>query len=277
MSTLERILEKIRLPRFVLDAGLCIALGLGCVGQEVRDQTQLTFKTVYTPTIESARSIFSTVNLQTPFGVYAGKKSELERFIKEYGWDNINAHQTMVIANETIKKDPKCSGAYFSRAHAKFSLGQYEEALDDINACIDCGSNDVALLDIRGDIELRIGLSKQAIEDFNKVIEFVHEHINPEWRGIYFCDAYMSRGIAKYKYWKGKVAERAGLESALEDIDKAIDYYDRSAEAYLCRGVIEHALGNKSDAIDDFEKALEINPHYELAKENLKGCLAEND
>ncbi len=279
MSKLELLLEKIRLPRFVLDAGLCIALGLGCAGKEVKDQTQLNFKTIYTPTIESAKSIFSTVSVQTPFGMYLGKKSELEEFIKEHGWGNINAHQTILEATETIKKDPECSGAYFSRAHAKFSLGQYEEALVDIAACMDCGGKgDIYTFAIRGDIESRIGLNKQAIEDFDKVIEFVHEHINPEVKGqgIYFCEAYTNRGTAKYNYWRGKVAERAGLESALEDLDKAIDYYDRSAEAYLCRGVINHALGDKSDAIDDFEKALEINPHYELAKENLNGCLAEN-
>jgi len=62
------------------------------------------------------------------------------------------------------------------------------------------------------------------------------------------------------------------LQTAIEDCDKAIELNPKYAEAYNNRGNGYASLGNYKRAIEDYNKALEINPKYPVAYNNRAGA-----
>ena len=66
---------------------------------------------------------------------------------------------------------------------------------------------------------------------------------------------------------------------AIEDYDKAIEIDPEYAEAYYNRGVANSELGNHRQAIEDYDRAIEINPRYADAYGNrgaVYGLLGNN-
>jgi tetratricopeptide (TPR) repeat protein len=58
------------------------------------------------------------------------------------------------------------------------------------------------------------------------------------------------------------------FKSAIENYDKAIEINPKDAEAYFNRGNAKDDLGDKQAAIDDYDKAIEINPNLAEAYYN---------
>jgi TPR repeat/Tetratricopeptide repeat len=68
--------------------------------------------------------------------------------------------------------------------------------------------------------------------------------------------------VALQKYNQGD------LESAIEDYNKALDINPQDAEAYYNRGNAKYNQGDLETAIEDYNKAIDINPKYANAYNN---------
>ena len=71
--------------------------------------------------------------------------------------------------------------------------------------------------------------------------------------------AYIYFAIGCAKYHLGK------YQDAIEDLDKAIELDPKLKNAYYGRGDVKYALGNFQDAIEDYNKAIELKPDYAKA------------
>jgi tetratricopeptide (TPR) repeat protein len=110
-----------------------------------------------------------------------------------------------------------------------------------------------ATYDNRGVMLDQIGHTQAAEDDFNKAIE-----LRPD-----LGDAYVNLGSMLIK--------KRQLADALDKINKGIDlgmgfphigYYDRA--------LAEELLGQYLEAYHDYQKVLELEPHYTAAEERLK-------
>ena len=72
------------------------------------------------------------------------------------------------------------------------------------------------------------------------------------------------------------MAGGAGPAEAVEYFSKAIEQDPHFVKSYNCRGVAYVMLEQYDKAKADFEKALELDPNYDLARDNLRNLEAGN-
>ena len=106
-------------------------------------------------------------------------------------------------------------------------------------------SNDFYLSGLRNNLA---GLYPEAVADYTKAIEIDSSCV----------DAYLKRGILKYKILKQ-------YEESLTDFDSVVELNPRCSAAYLHRGIVKCHLLKFSDALPDFNKAIELDPNEERA------------
>ncbi len=70
--------------------------------------------------------------------------------------------------DEAIGKNPRLLPAYFNRATLYDTLGQYQQAVADLNEILKIDSLNAVVLNFRGKIKLKAGDKKGADEDFKK-------------------------------------------------------------------------------------------------------------
>lgn len=104
----------------------------------------------------------------------------------------------------------------------------------------------------RGILEARIDDSKNALTDYDTGIR-----LRPD-----LAEAYVDRGatyIAVHRY-----------AQALQDIDKGIGLGARQPEvAYYDRAIAHEGIGDIRGAYEDYKKALELQPNFALAADQL--------
>jgi tetratricopeptide (TPR) repeat protein len=69
-------------------------------------------------------------------------------------------------------------------------------------------------------------------------------------------------------------------QGAIEDYDRAIELDPQNAEAYTYRGTAKYDLGDKQAAIEDYDKAIELQPDLALAyvsRSNVKVDLGDKE
>ena len=64
------------------------------------------------------------------------------------------------------------------------------------------------------------------------------------------------------------ITDLGNLRQAIEDYDRAIEINPENAGAYYNRGVAYGKLGDHRQAIEDYDRAIEINPEYAEAYNN---------
>ncbi|HEY9799392.1 MAG TPA: tetratricopeptide repeat protein [Leptolyngbyaceae cyanobacterium] len=143
---------------------------------------------------------------------------------------------------KAISFNPKYADAYLNRANARRNLGNKEGALTDFSELININQSDPDAYISRGVLYLQQFKDyDKAIADFNQAMRLASN--NPKVAAI----AYDGRGNA--------LAAQEKLPAALEDFNKAIENKQDFAQAYFNRGLINAQLGNKQEALEDFEKA----------------------
>lgn len=85
---------------------------------------------------------------------------------------------------------------------------------------------------------------EQAIKSFDKAIE-----LNPE-----YDEAYCNRAISHYR-----LATRGHFEQAFADLEKAIALNGQNARAYFYLGFIHDRLGQFAQSVTNYDKALQLN------------------
>jgi len=132
--------------------------------------------------------------------------------------------------------------ALSNRGAAHVRLGQHDLALADFDAALQVDYDNVQAYQNRGGAYLSLDQYENAIKDFDQAIK-----LNSRWALAYKC-----RCDARAQ-WGHE------LDKALEDCDKYMRL-NPGVAAYATRGFLYLRLGRDSDAIADFDTALEKNP-----------------
>lgn len=142
-------------------------------------------------------------------------------------------------------------GTYQARAQAYTRMGNYNAALDDYNRSISLSNDNryVALeyMGERGRVLMQLKRYKEAIDDFDKVLENYPEEIN----------ALRNRG---YSYYFLGI-----YDQALKDFNNLLTIVPDFPEILVLRGEILLLKNNFTDAILDFTQAITLDPKYDGA------------
>tara|TARA_R110002049_G_scaffold58799_2_gene159520 strand:+ start:309 stop:1163 length:855 start_codon:yes stop_codon:yes gene_type:complete len=174
--------------------------------------------------------------------------------------------------------------AYFNRGAARVFLEEYKDALKDLETAISFRPDSAEMYYYKGYCEASLFDYKDAIVSYSKAID-----LKPD-----YAAAYYNRGAAKgelNQYEAGmsdfsvaleKNPDLEGglmniglsklgmgnLEGAIADFDQVIAKRDENlAKAYFYRGEAKYDNGQKEEACEDFNRAMNLN--YEPADENI--------
>ncbi len=151
---------------------------------------------------------------------------------------------------------PQDAEAYFRKGNENFALGKYKDAIEDYNKVIELDPQIVEVYYIRGLANYALGKFEEAIEDYDKAVE-----LDPQR-----AEAYCGRGFAKYILGNGSRDLHKPEEAikyykrGIKDYNKAIELDLKCVEAYNNRGIANRLLGNYEEAIEDYNKAIKLNP-----------------
>ena len=141
----------------------------------------------------------------------------------------------------TIANNKNMSEKVYQKiSNCHFRLGNYEEALANINQALNMDSTDVNFLAQKANIYYENGNAKAAVAEWDKVLE-----MQPEY------------GFGYYR--RGWFKELSGdLEGGLEDLSMAIVLEPKEPYFYETRGDLYLKLGKRDLAEADFKKVIEI-------------------
>lgn len=138
------------------------------------------------------------------------------------------------------------ASSYTHRAAAYFRLGRHEEAADDISRAIEVNPKDPFAYLLRGDIHTLRRQYDAAVNDYSVAIEYGYQPL---------ADAYLKRGIV---YAQGK----QDYQSAIVDLNHAIELDPQLELAYGARAESQNELGNHREALADVNKIVELGGHF---------------
>ena len=185
---------------------------------------------------------------------------------------------------------PNCICALILRGNSYFHIHKYEHAFVDYDRAIQLNQAAAIAYNNRGTVHAVLQRSVPAIRDFSTAIDIAPTSFATAYRnrsiaaagtGDYSrsrADADKALMIAPYSvellHQRGQIAFDTGdYETAIDCYTRSLavdasDAYGYNAFAYLYRGYANRSLGRQSDAVADFQRAIEIAPHLE--NENLR-------
>jgi tetratricopeptide (TPR) repeat protein len=136
------------------------------------------------------------------------------------------------IVNNWIDENPRNSHAYFDRHFAWMRIGESRRALEDLNKVVEIAP-DMAAFFSRGLVHRHLGQYEQARDDFNRgeAIDF------KQWEGDVF-------GL----YYQADTHARLGDESA------ALAYCNRLPDDFWTPGIHRAPSGGKSEIADELRR-----------------------
>ncbi|WP_304516977.1 tetratricopeptide repeat protein [Cecembia rubra] len=137
-----------------------------------------------------------------------------------------------------------------------FKEGKFEEALVQINSCIDEDVSNKELYFFRARVQSRLGNLESALEDFDYLVN--REPYNPN----YISDRAVVLHLLKRN------------EEALDEFDRALNLEPLNAYRYSSRAYFKDRIGDLKGAIEDYEKAIELDPEDAVSYNN-KGLVEE--
>ncbi len=189
-----------------------------------------------------------------------------------------NAKEAISDYNYVIKVNPNAE-MHINRGMAYLELGQYYEALRDLEIAAVMDKYDPEAYRVMGDVYFAKSDLEQALEYYDKAlaIDPTDERTLNNRGNIYNQTGQEDLAIRDYdqaldnyqnshtltnraNYW----LKQGDYEKALADCREAsrLDY--NNAEAYYCTGLVENARGNTAMALENFNKAIAINDNQAL-------------
>lgn len=153
--------------------------------------------------------------------------------------------------DRAIEINPDYAAAYVGRGNVHRLLNEHRQAIADFTKAISIQPDPVAYFN-RGLSRQKLGLHSEAIDDFDNAIGFRADA--PE--------VYQAKGLSEMALKR--------YESAYDNFYKAASGSKRNFEAWALRGKAAEALGNKQDARRAYNRALQINPSFQPAREGLQ-------
>ena len=135
-----------------------------------------------------------------------------------------------------IDSHPTNSAAFNNRGVARWEIGQIENALGDFENAVLVNPNDPIPHVNKGDVLKRLNEYQKAIESYTQAIE-IEGNIS-----FYICRAYT-------------YVEMDLPQKAIEDFDVALGLDPKHKQTYIARGKAYEAIGDKTRATQDFERA----------------------
>jgi protein O-mannosyl-transferase len=147
--------------------------------------------------------------------------------------------------DSAIALQPGQAKPYYNRGNAEFNTGDYRRAADDFTSALELDPTDAKYYYNRGTVEYHMKEYDSAFTDFGGAIR----------RDSTMANAYYSRGLINELY-------RNDYAAALKDFDRTLLFLPQSAEAFFLKGTAEWKIGNVQDAIDDYARAISLNPAF---------------
>ena len=158
--------------------------------------------------------------------------------------------EALVDLDIAIRTNPGLISAYLARGVALRQVGRLEEALSDLNRVIAAKSDLAEAYNDRADVFLDMGKVSDAMVDLRHVLP-----MRPRFPGTHYQLGY------------AELAQR-DYGAAISNFNKAMELDPKMSGAYEGRGTALMARGELTKAIEDFTTALKINPNRAEAFEN---------
>ncbi len=153
--------------------------------------------------------------------------------------------------SKVIEIEPTSYVAYYNRGNAKRELYKYQEAINDYTKAIQINPEYFRAYCNRGNLKDILEDHHGAVDDFTKALK-----ISPGDSA-----SYLNRARAYLKLRQYEIAVYDYNKVLDEDLDYQLAYWDY-VSAYVDRGKARlQNLGDSKIAIDDFNKAIEIDPN----------------
>jgi len=155
-----------------------------------------------------------------------------------------------------LEFDPNCWRAYHNRGVSLAQAGQFAEAFDDICRCITINPNFAKAYSNRATLYLQAGDVERAVADYESALRF---------------DPKLTQALVGY----GRVCHMTGrLDDALANFNAAMSQSEITAEIACSRGDLLVDLGRYREALQDYAKAIDLDPKFEHAYRNGAWLLA---
>ncbi len=152
---------------------------------------------------------------------------------------------------------PDFHGAYANRGRVRLRRGQYAEAEADLTRALELRPNQAEYYIDRGQARDGLGREQDALDDLNRAEELG------------------STAVMLY-YLRMQVHRRLGHDiSARRDLDHLLRLTPTDEKGFVARGLARAANGDMKAALDDFTRAVQLNPNSVPALQDQASVLAE--
>ena len=153
----------------------------------------------------------------------------------------------LTLWNDVLRNCPKNNEkGYHNRGNVYYSMGLYQEALQDFNRLLQINPQNSAAYIGTGLIKQNRNDLEGAMKDFNTALMYKQSY-----------EGYIDRAMLKINL--------ADIEGAKADLGKALQINKFRTEVYLYKGIIELNTGSSSIAIEEFNKAISLSINNALA------------
>lgn len=181
--------------------------------------------------------------------------------------------------NQVIQAKPYLAKPYFFRGIAKYNLEDYKGAEEDASIAIEHNPFITDAYELRGVARQNQGKHREAIDDYAKALELL-----PHNKGIQFNKALAEEEIKDYenaeKTYEQLLSAHPGFDngyigraklrlatgdtiSALNDLNKALEINKNATNAYVIRADIAiHSNKDFQSALNDMNEAIKLQPQY---------------
>lgn len=164
---------------------------------------------------------------------------------------NKQYNQALVRYIKALGLNPNLVDAYIHRGMIYDTIGDIDDAIADYSSAIALNTSSGEAYDNRGNDYIKIGQYTKALSDLNHSIAIDAKN------GI----AYFKRGIVYYNQKK--------YHNALSDFSMAAKFVKSDPKIYIWYGAAYENLGNTTQAIACYKKALAIDPYIQYAVDAL--------
>lgn len=195
----------------------------------------------------------------------------------ETAYNEGHYREAVTFLDKCLQEDPGFSEAYFMRAGAREQLKDYEGALTDYSIFLEQKPDNPEAIFSRAIIRYQLKKYEQAREDFTRLTQLPAG----ETQTIYFNKAASVHGTNQvmttqsikapviFNYLGMIDLRLKNFKASKAWLDSAILLDAKEADYLVNRGLVNENLGDSAAALQDFQKALTINPQHTLALHNL--------
>lgn len=155
-----------------------------------------------------------------------------------------NLKKALKYYSDALSNNPHYYESYISKSHVLHNLGKYDEALITVNNALNLYQDSMALIYSRGVEKYSLGDNIEAIQDIDEALS------SGKLDSVDMSSAFRFRGRIN--------GELDNIDSAIQDVSKAILYNSKSELAYYLRGEMYEVKGMKNKACEDYRKSAEL-------------------